>query len=99
MEAKSQVKNHTLISILFQKRLQNLEFLLTSVLAVQTTTPSTNEGGCGSEFGCCVDGLLPAVGPNNLGCPGACSVPFTFEKTLTIFASILGHCLTIGFTL
>ncbi|XP_065054572.1 uncharacterized protein LOC135683288 isoform X1 [Rhopilema esculentum] len=41
---------------------------------VLTTTPSTIGNGCGSEFGCCVDGLLPAVGPNNLGCPVYASI-------------------------
>ena len=37
-----------------------------------TSKPATQKRhACGSEFGCCSDGLLPALGPNYLGCPGA----------------------------
>lgn len=45
----------------------------------ETSTPvSPTKQACGSEFGCCSDGLLPALGPNYLGCPvykSLCTMP------------------------
>lgn len=36
-----------------------------------TAKPTTKtKDGCGSTFGCCLDGLVPALGPGYLGCPG-----------------------------
>ena len=37
-----------------------------------TTSPDLTPArrGCGSQYGCCTDGLIAAVGPNYLGCPG-----------------------------
>eukprot|EP00794_Sanderia_malayensis_P014103 gene14103-15576_t len=63
------------------KKIVTTESPATTTNVAPTTTKrpvTTRKRGCGSLFGCCKDGLLPAMGPDYLGCPvysSICQMP------------------------
>ena len=45
--------------------------------------------GCAGEYGCCDDGVSPAKGPNQEGCPGIFNKPYIDSFPLFVVVAVV----------